>query len=119
MKQSGIDPRRFVEELSSKSCPLAHPGNYDPELHDFISHLRIVDGSLPAHSSHGRSVNVFAPAGEPKYWTKKSTPPFGFFFYYTLDMALCPYLVTIFGIQAWHPNNVDEVDELLKLEVDV
>ena len=117
MKQSGLDPRSLSEELSRKSCPLAH--NYDSELHDLISRLRIVDGSLPAHSEHGRSVNVFAPAGEPKYWVKKSTPPFGFFFYYTLDMAICPYLVSIFGIPAWHPNTEAEVDELLKLEVDV
>ena len=117
MKQNGLDPKSVSEELSRKSCPLAH--NYDSELHDLISRLRIVDGSLPEHATYGRSVDFFAPAGQPKYWVKNSTPPFGFFFYYTLDMAICPYLVSIFGIQALHPNTEDEVDELLKLGVDV
>ena len=119
MKQSGIDPKRASEELSRKSCPLGHRDNYDSDLHDLISRLRMVDGSLPEHATYGRSVNFFAPAGEAKYWMKKSTPPFGFFFYYTLDMAICPYLASIFGMEAWHPTTEEEVDELLSLEVEV
>jgi len=116
-KNSGLDPKAASEEMSLKSCPLGH--HYDPDLHDVISRLRVLDGSLPEHSKFGRSVNFFAPAGEPKYWVRASTPPFGFFFYYTLDMAICPYLVSIFGMPIWHPNNETEVDELIGAAVDV
>ena len=43
--------------------------------------------------------------GKMRYWVRKSTPAFGFFFYYTLDMAICPYLVSIFGgMKIWHPT---------------
>ena len=116
-RASGLDTKALSEEMSHKSCPLGH--HYDPDLHDVISRLRIVDGSLPEHPKHGRSVNLFAPAGEPKYWVRKSTPPFGFFFFYTLDMAICPYLVSIFGMPIWHPNKEAEVDELMGAAVDV
>jgi Na+/H+-dicarboxylate symporter len=81
--------------------------------------LRVLDGSLPEHSKFGRSVNFFAPAGELKYWVRASTLPFGFFFYYTLDMAICPYVVSIFGMPIWHPNDEKEVDELLGAAVGV
>lgn len=74
---------------------------------------------MPVHTKHGRSVNFFAPEGEPKYWVKASTPPFGFFFYYTLDMAICPYLVSIFGMPIWHPKTEEEVDQLMEAAVDV
>ena len=59
--------------------------------------FRILDGSLPEHPSFGRSVNFFAPKGEAKYWVRSNTPVFGYFFYYTLDMAVCPYLASIFA----------------------
>ena len=78
------------EELSLKSCPLGH--EYDADLHDAISHLRILDDSLPEHAKLGSAVNFFAPDGTAKYWVKSSSPVFGYFFYYTLDMAICPYL---------------------------
>jgi hypothetical protein len=44
---------------------------------------------------------------------------FGYFFFYTLDMAVCPYLASIFGMPIWHPTNEAEVDELLKAGVNV
>ena len=117
MKKSGADPKVVSEELSLRSCPLGH--HYDADLHDAIAHLRILDGSLPEHAKHGRSVNFFAPAGTPKYWVRSSTPVFGFFFFYTLDMAICPYFVSIFGMPIWHPTNESEVDELLEASVNV
>lgn len=116
-KKNGLNPKTESEEMSLKSCPLGH--NYDVDLHDVIAHLRILDGSLPAHATYGRSVNFFAPTGEPKYWVKKSTPPFGFFFYYALDMAIGPYLASIFGMPIWHPNTEAGVDELMSAAVDV
>ena len=42
---------------------------------------------------------------------------FGYFFYYTLDMAICPYLASIFGMPIWHPTKEAEVDELLNAGV--
>ena len=112
-----VDPKVRSEELSLKSCPLGH--EYDPDLHDAVAHFRILDGSLPEHPSFGRSVNFFAPKGEAKYWVRSNTPVFGYFFYYTLDMAVCPYLASIFGMPIWHPRDEDEVDELLKARVEV
>ena len=64
------------EELSLSSCPLGH--QYDPDLHDAISHLRILDGSLPEHPKHGRAVTFFAPERTAKYWVKSSSPVFGY-----------------------------------------
>jgi hypothetical protein len=111
------DAKLLSEELSLSSCPLGH--QYDSDLHDAISHLRILDGSLPEHPKQGRSVNFFAPEGTAKYWVKSSSPVFGYFFFYTLDMAVCPYLASIFGMPIWHPTNEAEVDELLKAGVNV
>ena len=62
------DAKVLSEELSLSSCPLGH--QYDPDLHDAVSHLRILDGSLPEHPKHGRAVNFFAPEGTAKYWVK-------------------------------------------------
>ena len=67
----------------------------------------------------GSAVNFFAAAGTAKYWVKSSSPVFGYFFYYALDMAICPYLASIFGMPIWHPTKEEEVDKLLKAEVDV
>ena len=40
--------------------------------------------------------------------------------YYTLDMVICPYLVSSFGgMKIWHPHTETEVDELLAAGVDV
>ena len=50
----------------------------------------------------------------PKYWVKSCSPVF---VYYTLDMAICPYLASIFGMPIWHPTKEEMVDELLKAEV--
>jgi hypothetical protein len=88
-------------------------------VHYAIAQLRILDGSLPEHPRHGRAVNFFSPAGSQKYWVKSSTPVFGFFFYYTLDMVICPYLVSIFGMSIWHPKTEAGVDELLGAGVPV
>ena len=111
------DPKVLSEELSLKSCPLGH--EYDADLHNAIAHLRILDGSLPEHAKLGSAVNFFAPAGTAKYWVKSSSPVFGYFFYYTLDMAICPYLASIFGMPIWHPTKEAEVDELLNAGVQV
>ena len=111
------DPKVLSEELSLKSCPLGH--EYDADLHDAIAQLRILDGSLPEHAKHGPAGNVFAPAGTAKYWVKSSSPVFGYFFYYTLDMATCPYFASIFGMPIWHPIKDAEVDELLNAGVQV
>ena len=55
-----------------------------------------------------------------KYWVRESTPAFGFFFYYTLDTVICPYLVSSFGgMKIWHPHTETKVDELLAAGVDV
>ena len=40
----------------------------------------------------------FCAAEALKYWVKASTPAFRFFFYCTLDMAICFCLASIFGI---------------------
>ena len=108
---SVADPKVLSEGLSLKLCPLGH--KYDADLHDAITRLRILDGSLPEHAKLGSAVNFFAPAGTAKYWVKSSSPVFGYFFYYTLDMAICPYLASIFGMPIWHPTKEAEVDELL------
>jgi len=71
------------------------------------------------HTKLGRAVNFFAPAGTAKYWVKSSSPVFGYIFYYTLDMAICPYLASIFGMPIWHPTNEAEVDEPLNAGVQV
>jgi hypothetical protein len=115
----GADPKALEElsELYFKSCPLGH--EYDPDLHYAVAHFRILDGSLPEHPSLGRSVNLFAPVGEEKFWVKSDTPVFGYFFYYTLDMAVCPYLASIFGMPIWHPKDEAQVDELLNAGVEV
>lgn len=109
----GLDLNNSVET----SCPLGH--TYDADIHDAIAHLRILDGSLPAHPTHGRSVNFFAEVGRPKYWIEASSPVFAFFLYYTLDKAVCPFLATIFGMPIWHPTNEAEVDTLLEAQVKV
>ena len=41
------------------------------------------------------------------------------FLHYTLDMAVCPYLASIFGMPIWHPTTEAEVDELMAAEVSV
>ena len=46
------DAKVLSEELSLSSCPLGH--QYDPDLHDAIAHLRILDGSLPEHPKPAR-----------------------------------------------------------------
>ena len=113
----GPSPMVLSEELSLKSCPLGH--EYDADLHDAIAHLRILDGSLPEHAKLGSAVNLCAPAGTAKYWVKSSSPVFSYFFYYTLDMAICPYLASIFGMPIWHPTKEAEVDEPLNAGVQV
>ena len=65
-------------------------------------------------------LTFFAPEGEMKYWVRKSTPAFGLFFYHTLDMMICPYLVSSFGeMKIWHPSTEAEVDQRLAAGVDV
>jgi len=115
-EESGLDLNNSVET----SSPLAN--TYDAaDIHDAIAHLRILDGSLPAHPTdlHGRSVNFFADVGRPKYWIEASSLAFGFFLYYTLDKAVCPFLATIFGMPIWHPTNEAEVDTLMEAQVNV
>ena len=57
-----------------RSCHLGH--EYNPEIHDALSNLQILDGSLPEHARHGYAVNLFVPKREMKYWVRESTPWF-------------------------------------------
>ena len=50
---------------------------YDPDIHDALSNLRRLDGSIPVHDKYGPPVNFFAPSGSRKYWVKQSTPVLG------------------------------------------
>jgi hypothetical protein len=100
-----------------RSCPLAH--EYDPDIHDAIAQMRILDGSKPVHSKHGPPVKFFSPKGEPKYWVKSNAGVFGFFFYYMLDEVICPCLVNMFEMDIFHPKTEADVDELLAATVDV
>ncbi len=52
IRRSGL-PLEFDE---SKMCPFAEL--YDADLHDFLSNLRRVDGSLPVHPLYGPPVNL-------------------------------------------------------------
>ena len=98
-------------------CPLAR--QYDPDIHDAIAQLRTLDGSIPAHAKHGPPVNFFAPEGQVKFWVKKDATAFGFFLFYALDKAVCPYLATLFEMPILHPTTADEVDSLLAATVDM
>ena len=40
-------------------------------------------------------LNYFTPTEQIKCRVKESTQAFGFLFYYTIDMAICPYLVRL------------------------
>jgi hypothetical protein len=100
-----------------RSCPLSH--EYDAHIHDALSQLRILDGARPVHAQHGPPVNFFSPKGQPKYWVGKKSGPFGFFFYYTLDEVICPYLAAMFEMDIFHPKTEAAVDELLAATVDL
>ena len=54
----------------SKMCPFAE--QYDADLHDFVSNLRRVDGSIAVHPQYGPPVNIFSPKGTRKYWVRAS-----------------------------------------------
>ena len=58
---------------------------YDPDIHDALSNLRRLDGSIPVHDKYGPPVNFFAPSGSRKYWVKQSTPVLG-----------CVYVIILF-----------------------
>ncbi len=60
---------------ASKMCPFAE--QYDADLHEFLSNLRRVDGSIPVHPQYGLPVNIFAPKDSRKYWVRASTPVLG------------------------------------------
>lgn len=64
-----------MEIDESKMCPFAE--HYDADLHDFLSNLRRIDGTLPPHQQYGPPVNLFAPKGSRKYWVRASTPVLG------------------------------------------
>lgn len=98
-------------------CPLVN--DYDEDIHNAISQMRILDGTVPPHSKHGPPVNFFAPHGQPKFWVKKGAPPFGYFFFYALDKAICPFLAETLGIPLLHPTTPEQVDKLLAATVDV
>ncbi len=90
-----------------KMCPLAH--EFDYQIHDAIANMRRLDGSLPPHSEHGRSVDFFTNKGKRKYWVKANTPVFGYMFFYTLDKVVCPFLADAFGQTIWHPHTFAEL----------
>ena len=81
--------------------------------------MRILDGTAPPHTKHGPPVNFFAPYGQPKFWVKKGAHPFGYFFFYALDKAICPFLAETLGIPLLHPTTPEQVDKLLAATVDV
>ncbi len=64
-----------LEIDESKMCPFAE--QYDADLHDFVSNLRRVDGSIVVHPQYGSPVNIFSPKGTRKYWVRASTPVLG------------------------------------------
>ena len=119
-------------------CPFAE--QYDADLHDFVSNLRRVDGSIPVHPQYGPPVNIFSPKGTRKYWVRASTPVLGeslafilytlciillisvggrYFLFLILDKAVCPFLVKYFEMPIWHPTCEKSLDELLNAKVDL
>jgi hypothetical protein len=98
-------------------CPFAEL--YDADLHDFLSNLRRVDGSLQPHPQYGPPVNIFAPKGSRKYWIRASTPVLGFFLFLVLDKVVCPFLVKYYEMPIWHPTSERTLDELLDAKVDL
>ena len=110
-RQEAADPEE------SKMCPLAH--DFDVHIHDAIANLRRLDGSIPPHKDHGRSVDFFTEKGKRKFWLKSSTPVFGYMLFHTLDKVVCPFLSDAFGQAIWHPRSVAELDKLMDAKVPV
>ena len=85
--------------------------------------MRSLDGTVPPHAKHCPPVDFFAPYGQPKFWVKKRANPFGYFFFYALDKANCPFLAETLGIPLLlpilHPTTPEQVDKLLAATVDV
>ncbi len=54
-----------------------HYDNSLSNLHDVLSNLRRVDGSVPVHPQYGPPVNIFAPKDSRKYWVRASTSVLG------------------------------------------
>ena len=74
----------------------------------------------PFHSMQSTdSFNFFAPFGQPKFWVKKGAHPFGYFFFYVLDKAICPFLAETLRLPLLHPTTPEQVDKLLTTTVDV
>ncbi len=65
---------------------------YDDDIHDTVSNLRKLDGTIPVHPQYGVPLNFFAPKRAQKYWTKASTPELGYF------IRLCFCIILIFVI---------------------
>ena len=96
----------------------------DSDIHNAISQMRSLDGTVPPVAKHGPPlpgppVNFFAPYGQPKFWVKKGAHPFGYFFFYVLDKAICPFLAETLGIPFLRPTTQEQVDRLLAVTVDV
>lgn len=115
MAKSGREKGSGQDEL--KMCPLAH--DFDLQIHDAIANLRRLDGNIPPHKDHGRSVDFFTEKGKRKFWVKSSTPIFGYMFFYTLDKVVAPFLAEAFGQPIWHPRTLQELDTLLAAKVPV
>ena len=106
-------------------CPLVN--DYDEDIHNAISQMRSLDGTVPPLAKHGpplpgppvNTVNFFAPYGQPKFWVKKGAHPFGYFFFYALDKAICPFLAETLVIPLLHPTTLEQVDKLLAAIIDV
>ena len=118
-KQIGRTPQEAADTEESKMCPLAH--DFDLQIHDAIENLRRLDGSIPPHKDHGRSVDFFTEKGKRKFWLKSRTPVFGYMFsgFHTLDKVVCPFLSDAFGQAIWHPRSVAELDKLVDAKVPV
>jgi hypothetical protein len=98
-------------------CPFAEL--YDADLHEVLSNLRLVDGSLPVHPLYGPPVNLFAPKDSRKYWVRASTPVLVFISFLVLDKVVCPFLVKYFDLPIRHHTSEKTLDKLLDAKVDL
>jgi hypothetical protein len=115
IRRSGVP----IDIDESKMCPFAE--RYDADLHDFLSYLRRVDGSLPVHPLYGPQINLFAPKDSSKCWIHASTPSpvLGYFLFLVLDKVVYPFLVKYFEMPIWHPTSERTLDKLLHAKVDM
>jgi hypothetical protein len=130
-----------LEIDESKMCPFAK--QYDADLHDFVSNLRRVDGSIPVHPQYGPPYCGFSLQKVPanagyarrlQSWGERLafilytstlcvtlliSVGGRYFLFLILDKAVCPFLVKYFEMLIWHPTSEKSLDELLNVKVDL